>query len=260
MLDLGWSIGSFPLDACREHIRPAVGPGAQTSWLALCPRQAYRGPGPGMAPNRSRRAPGRRGWVAASMGSVTRPSPRCAAPPGGQSEHDRRPRGSASVYSPGHDSRLRRPASGRRRPLVRRTDRQPPRARPDRHDPDGLLGRWQRGDAARLRRPDAVPARGARVRIEGDVAGDRGVQPRARSRPTGRPPHSSPPGRPARTDSRPPRPTRTPRPSASGSARRGIGGPASATNRSPTSRSSTTCPRRAPSTRTASSKPRRPAT
>ena len=46
-----------------------------------------------------------------------------------------------SVYSAGHDPCLRRAASGRRRALVRRPHRQPPRARPDRHDPDRLLGR-----------------------------------------------------------------------------------------------------------------------
>ena len=79
-------------------------------------------------------------------------------------------------------------------------------------------------------------------------------------RPTGRPPRSSPPGPRPRTGSRRRRPTPTPRPSASGSARRGTAGRASATNRSRSSRSSTTCRRRAPSTPTRSSMPRSPAT
>ena len=54
-----------------------------------------------------------------------------------------------SVYSPGHDPCLRRPPPRRRRALLRRADREPARARPERHDPHGLL-RQRRG-----RRPDA---------------------------------------------------------------------------------------------------------
>ena len=46
----------------------------------------------------------------------------------------------ARYTRPRHDPRLRRAASRRRRALVRRADREPARARPERHDPDGLLG------------------------------------------------------------------------------------------------------------------------
>ena len=107
---------------------------------------------------------------------------------------------------------------------------------------------------------DAVPARGARLRVEGALAGDRGVQPQPTSRPTGRPPPLVPAWAATTTGSRRPSPTPTPRPSASGSARRGTAGRASATSRSPTSRSSTTCRPRAPSTPTRSSMPPPPAT
>ena len=55
--------------------------------------------------------------------------------------------GHVSVYSAGHDPRLRRAPPGRRRPLVRRPHREPARARPERHDPDGLLGRRRRPTA-----------------------------------------------------------------------------------------------------------------
>ena len=165
-----------------------------------------------------------------------------------------RPPGRRSVYSAGHDPRLRRAAPGRRRALVRRSDRQPARARSERDDHHGLLRR------RRQRRPDALPARGARLRVEGDVAGDRGVQPqRHRGRLADRR-RSSRRGRRPRTASRRPRPTPTPPPSGSGSARRGTAGPASATSRSPSSRSSTTCRPRAPSSPTRSSTRRRPAT
>ena len=57
-------------------------------------------------------------------------------------------------------------------------------------DPDRLLGRRRVGPA------DAVPARGARLRLEGAVADHRGVQPLRHRRPTGRPPRSSRPGPP----------------------------------------------------------------
>ena len=45
-------------------------------------------------------------------------------------------------------------------------------------------------------RPDALPARGARVRLEGDVAGDRGVQPQRHPRRLADAPRSSRRGRP----------------------------------------------------------------
>ena len=119
------------------------------------------------------------------------------------------------------------PHPGRRRPLLRRTHREPARARPDRDDPDGLLGRRQDG------RLTAYQREALGFGSKAHVAGDRGVQPerhrrrladrRARARRGPRP----------RTGSKRPRPTRTPRASASGSARRGIAGRASATNRSP---------------------------
>ena len=80
------------------------------------------------------------------------------------------------VYSAGHDPRLRRAPSGRRRPLLRRPDRQPARARPERGDHHGLLRGRRHGP------PDGLPARGARVRVEGALAGDRGVQPKLRPR------------------------------------------------------------------------------
>ena len=53
---------------------------------------------------------------------------------------------SSPVYSACHDPRLRRPPSGRRRALLRRADREPPRARPERDDPDPLLGQRRRAD------------------------------------------------------------------------------------------------------------------
>ena len=84
------------------------------------------------------------------------------------------------VYSAGHDPRLRRAPSGRRRPLLRRPDRQPARARPERGDHHGLLRRRRHGP------PDGLPARGARLRVEGALAGDRGLQPQLRP---GRLPH-----------------------------------------------------------------------
>ena len=59
----------------------------------------------------------------------------------------RRPAGRRSVYSAGHDPRLRRAPSGRCRALVRRPHREPARARPERHDPHGLLGRRRRATA-----------------------------------------------------------------------------------------------------------------
>ena len=100
-------------------------------------------------------------------------------------------------------------------------------------------------------RPDAVPARGARLRVEGDLAGDRGVQPvqhperlpgpsRARTTRSRR-------GRPRRTGWTRRRPTPTRPPSASGSARRGTAGRRSTTRRWPASRSWTTSRTRAPS-------------
>ena len=147
----------------------------------------------------------------------------------------------SSVYSPGHDPRLRRPPPRRCRALVRRPDREPARARPERHDPDGLL-RQRRG-----RRPHGLPARGARLREQGDLADDRGLQPREhRRRPAARaaPTRRTWPNR--RSSTRPrPRPTRPP--SASGSARRGTGARTSTTGPWPASRSRTTCPSRAPS-------------
>ena len=99
------------------------------------------------------------------------------------------------------------------------------------------------GSARTATATSRLPARGARLRVEGDVAGHRGVQPRRTSRPTTRSTATrtcSPPGPPRTTGSRPPRPTPTPPPSGSGSARRGIAGRASATSRSPASRSWTT--------------------
>ena len=168
---------------------------------------------------------------------------------------DPRPDRCGSVYSPGHDPCLRRAAPGRRRALVRRTHRQPPRARPDRHDPDRLLGRRDvRCDLTAYQR-EALGF-GSKAMWPRD----RGVQPerhrrrladrRARPRLGG---HRRPARRhPVRRRRRPP--------SASGSARRGIAGRASATSRWPTSRSSTTCRPRAPSTPTRSWMPPRPAT
>ena len=96
-----------------------------------------------------------------------------------------------------------------------------------------------------VRGPVDLPARGPRLRQQDDVAGDRGVQPLGHRWPTTR--TTAPPGPRPRRASRRRRPTRTPRPSGSGSARRGIDAPASATSRSPASRSSTTCRPRAPS-------------
>src|SRR4051812_42673211 len=78
-----------------------------------------------------------------------------------------------SIYSPGHDPRVRRTASRRRSPVVRWAHREPPGARPERHDPYRLLGIRRPGS------PDDLPARGARVRQQGRLAGDRGVQPLA---------------------------------------------------------------------------------
>ena len=145
------------------------------------------------------------------------------------------------VHSARHDPRLRRAASGRRRALVRRADREPPRARPERDDHHRLLGRRRR------RRPQLVPARGARVRDEGDVAG----RPRRSTGPTSaRTTRSTrrtrcPRGPRPTTGSRRRRPTPTRPRSGSGSARRGTAGRASGPSRWPASRSSTTCRRRA---------------
>ena len=79
------------------------------------------------------------------------------------------------------------------------------------------------------------------------LAGDRSVQSKLASsrRLSAMPPRAPGRGPPTTTSSTPPRPTPTPPPSGSGSAPRGTGGRASATSRSPASRSSTTCRPRA---------------
>ena len=86
-----------------------------------------------------RRHPPRR-RVARARPTATASSSRSSAPRASRAERPTTRR-CGSVYSPGHDPRLRRAAPGRRRALVRRPHRQPARARPDRHDPDRLLGR-----------------------------------------------------------------------------------------------------------------------
>ena len=98
-------------------------------------------------------------------------APAASRTTGGRPDRDVEP--ARSVYSPGHDPCLRRAPSRRRRALVRRPDRQPARARPERDDHHRLLGRRRPAGG-----PHDLPARGARFRLEGDVAGDRGVQPR----------------------------------------------------------------------------------
>ena len=104
-------------------------------------------------------------WTRAS-GRLPASSCRSSAPAGSTAERRLSGRaGRRSVYSAGHDPCLRRAASGRRRALLRRPHRQPARARPDRHDPDRLLGRRRGG------RLTPLPARGARLRLEGALAG-----------------------------------------------------------------------------------------
>ena len=246
---------------------PATVPGDSVASALLMPvRAADRSALSARLPHgRSQRRRGRRHSLAEPAAAVHAgrrlARPRSTAPePNEQTAAVARPdaddqiRPVRSVYSAGHDPRLRRAASGRRRPLVRRPHRQPPRARPERHDPDGLLGRRRDGDGL-----TRLPARGARLRVEGDVAGHRGVQPGAIEAdwPTAA---LVPAWAATRTASRRRRPTPTPPPSGSGSGRRGTAGPASATSRSPASRSSTTSRRRARCSPTTSSTPPRPAT
>ncbi len=85
-----------------------------------------------------------------------------------------------SVYSAGHDPRVRRAPSRRRRPVVRRPPCEPARAGPEHHDPDRVLG--SRVGAGSQQAAHGLPARGARVRLEGDVARHRGVQSSAHPR------------------------------------------------------------------------------